>query len=74
MNHSFHSYEEENIHYWSNRASGYSDVNKEELTSNQKVYGLLFLTNAFKSIFKIEIEQTFMFLISALVLDFLPSF
>lgn len=36
MNHSFHSYEEENIHYWSNRASGYSDVNKEELTSNQK--------------------------------------
>jgi hypothetical protein len=40
----------------------------------KKVYGLLFLTNAFKSIFKIEIEQTFMFLISALVLDFLPSF
>ena len=36
MNHSFHSYEEENIHYWSNRASGYSNVNKEELTSNQK--------------------------------------
>lgn len=36
MNHSFHNYEEENIHYWSNRASGYSDVNKEELTSNQK--------------------------------------
>ena len=36
MNRSFHSYEEENMHYWSNRASGYSDVNKEELTSNQK--------------------------------------
>lgn len=33
----FSSYEEENIHYWTNRASGYSGVNQEELASNQKL-------------------------------------
>ena len=33
----FETYEEENIHYWSNRAAGYSGVNQEELTSGQKV-------------------------------------
>ena len=27
----FATYEEENIHYWTNRASGYSTVNQEEL-------------------------------------------
>ena len=32
----FASYEEENIHYWTNRASGYSGVNQEELASRQK--------------------------------------
>ena len=32
----FVSYEEENIHYWTNRASGYSGVNQEELATNQK--------------------------------------
>lgn len=32
----FATYEEENIHYWTNRASGYSTVNQEELTSDQK--------------------------------------
>ena len=32
----FATYEEENIHYWTNRASGYSGVNQEELASNQK--------------------------------------
>ena len=32
----FASYEEENIHYWTNRASGYSTVNQEELASDQK--------------------------------------
>ena len=32
----FISYEEENIHYWTNRASGYSGVNQEELATDQK--------------------------------------
>ena len=32
----FATYEEENIHYWTNRASGYSGVNQEELASDQK--------------------------------------
>ena len=32
----FQTYEEENIHYWTNRASGYSGVNQEELSSDQK--------------------------------------
>ena len=32
----FMSYEEENIHYWTNRASGYSGVNQEELATDQK--------------------------------------
>ena len=32
----FTSYEEENIHYWTHRAAGYSGVNQEELASNQK--------------------------------------
>ena len=32
----FASYEEENIHYWTNRAPGYSAVNQEELVSGQK--------------------------------------
>lgn len=32
----FRTYEEENIHYWTNRASGYSTVNQEELASDQK--------------------------------------
>lgn len=32
----FATYEEENIHYWTNRASGYSTVNQEELSSGQK--------------------------------------
>ena len=32
----FASYEEENIHYWTNRASGYSGVNQEELATSQK--------------------------------------
>lgn len=32
----FASYEEENIHYWTGRASGYSGVNQEELASQQK--------------------------------------
>ena len=29
----FTSYEEENIHYWTHRASGYSGVNQEELAT-----------------------------------------
>ncbi len=32
----FTSYEEENIHYWTHRASGYSGVNQEELATAQK--------------------------------------
>ena len=32
----FANYEEENIHYWTHRASGYSDVNQEELATDQK--------------------------------------
>lgn len=32
----FASYEEENIHYWTHRASGYSGVNREELATDQK--------------------------------------
>ena len=32
----FATYEEENIHYWTHRASGYSGVNQEELASDQK--------------------------------------
>ena len=32
----FANYEEENIHYWTHRASGYSGVNQEELASQQK--------------------------------------
>ena len=32
----FATYEEENIHYWTNRASGYSAVNQEELAGDQK--------------------------------------
>lgn len=32
----FASFEEENIHYWTNRASGYSGVNQEELASRQR--------------------------------------
>ena len=32
----FTTYEEENIRYWTNRASGYSGVNQEELASEQK--------------------------------------
>ena len=34
--HSFASYEEENIHYWTHRAAGYSGVNQEELATGQK--------------------------------------
>lgn len=33
----FESYEEENIHYWTGRAPGYSGVNQEELASNQRL-------------------------------------
>lgn len=33
----FHSYEEENIHYWTNRTPGYSGVNRDELASNQRI-------------------------------------
>lgn len=32
----FATYEEENIHYWTNRAAGYSTVNQEELASDQR--------------------------------------
>ena len=32
----FATFEEENIHYWTNRASGYSGVNQEELATSQK--------------------------------------
>lgn len=32
----FATYEEENIHYWTNRASSYSGVNQEELATSQK--------------------------------------
>ena len=32
----FATYEEENIHYWTHRASGYSAVNQEELATDQK--------------------------------------
>lgn len=32
----FGSYEEENIHYWTNRTEGYSGVNQEELASGQR--------------------------------------
>ena len=32
----FATYEEENIHYWTGRAAGYSGVNQEELASDQK--------------------------------------
>lgn len=32
----FTTYEEENIHYWTNRAPGYSAVNQEELAGDQK--------------------------------------
>lgn len=32
----FTTYEEENIHYWTGRASGYSGVNREELATDQK--------------------------------------
>lgn len=32
----FASFEEENIHYWTNRAAGYSGVNQEELASSQR--------------------------------------
>lgn len=32
----FVSYEEENIHYWTHRAPGYSGVNQEELATDQK--------------------------------------
>ena len=32
----FATYEDENIHYWTNRSSGYSSVNQEELASQQK--------------------------------------
>lgn len=32
----FATYEEENIHYWANRASSYSAVNQEELAGDQK--------------------------------------
>ena len=32
----FTTYEEENIHYWTGRASGYSGVNQEELATDQK--------------------------------------
>ena len=33
----FKTYEEENIHYWTGRAPGYSGVNQEELASNQRL-------------------------------------
>ncbi|MGN0978578.1 MAG: class I SAM-dependent methyltransferase [Faecousia sp.] len=33
----FGSYEEENIHYWTHRTSGYSGVNQEELATNQRL-------------------------------------
>ena len=32
----FTTYEEENIHYWTNRTPGYSAVNQEELAGDQK--------------------------------------
>lgn len=32
----FHSYEEENITYWTRRAPGYSQVNRDELASRQR--------------------------------------
>ncbi|MGO5160057.1 MULTISPECIES: class I SAM-dependent methyltransferase [unclassified Bilifractor] len=32
----FATYEEENIHYWTNRTPGYSGVNQEELATSQK--------------------------------------
>lgn len=36
----FSSFEEENIHYWTNRTQGYSGVNREELASGQrKIWG-----------------------------------
>ena len=33
----FGSYEEENIHYWTNRTKGYSGVNQEELATSQRL-------------------------------------
>ena len=36
----FATYEEENIHYWTNRASGYSGVNQEELAGDNKIHWL----------------------------------
>lgn len=33
----FESYEEENIHYWTHRTPGYSEVNQEELSTNQRL-------------------------------------
>ena len=35
----FQNFEEENIHYWTGRTDGYSQVNKEELASEQKRVG-----------------------------------
>ena len=32
----FQNFEEENIHYWTGRTDGYSNVNQEELASDQK--------------------------------------
>ena len=32
----FATYEEENIHYWTHRASGYSAVNQEELAKKNR--------------------------------------
>ena len=35
----FATYEEENIHYWTHRASGYSAVNQEELATAKEQLG-----------------------------------
>ena len=47
----FATYEEENIHYWTHRASGYSAVNQEELATDQKAVwrGRAFLPSFWRS-------------------------
>lgn len=70
----FQNFEEENIHYWTGRTDGYSQVNKEELASEQKrVWGGM-LTKKSMRIFREEHRKRSGFWISERVPVSFPFF
>ena len=69
------TYETDNIAYWSNRAPGYSEVNRNELSSGQRrVMGRHAGGADWRAYAGAEIPEKFPFWISAAGPDFFPLF